>query len=456
MARRATMRSGSAMLRLSRLVGGLASLAAGMQPPSVAGPEAGEKGRALMRAERELPRPPRPAALDAAKLAGSVSAAAGDAMLGGALVGAGAADLQTSPRHPVSSGSIPVQVPPLQERLSAEIIGEDGSLQSTILERRRTRFESLSERSGHVPDIERFKQDFQELLAKDGGNHSLALPKGSKVRLIFGVLAMVHEKAYRDVHRKTWMAQPGACRLGDHANDAVLQSMDCRFFATFALGVNNATKRQLEEESKKSRDISVLSLEDHSSSYTLGDMSRRNFQRVDGMLQVLDPASVSDSNFDYLIGDKVKKIGWLRFALEKFPWASHIVSADLDTYPHVAPIMQDIQAPHQSQWASPLTKPEDWTEEDNGMYYGASCGGLTGFKQGALFALSRSFLTCMFDNPKLKWQWEVNLGVPGGDAVLQNWIRLAMKSKTKTGSCRDPWWVGPESCSWPDHWAHPV
>lgn len=374
-------------------------------------------------------------------MAGAINAA-GDTLTGGSIVG--------------SDAAAPVAVSKVQddkERLLSVVAADTSATEeSDILERRKTRFESLTDREGHVPDLDHFNNDFKGLLAKD--NHNASFLKPGDVKVIFGVITMVPEKKYRDIHRKTWMAQPGACRIGDQADESVADSDNCKFWATFVLGVNNATMKEMKDESQNKRDISVLALDAHK--YRIGEESKHNLQRTNGLLQVLDPPSAHDKNFNFLIGAKIKTIGWLRFAIAKYSWATHVVCQDLDTYPHVAPILRDISDPTKSQWASPHTKPSHWSEKQNGMYYGASCGGMTGFKQGALFALSKSFLTCMFENPKLKTEWDVMLGVPGGDALVQQWIKLAMKSKTKTGTCADPWWVGPSSCSWGTHWAHPV
>jgi len=175
---------------------------------------------------------------------------------------------------------------------------------------------------------------------------------------------------------------------------------------------------------------------------------------------MLDPKNDSDTEYNIYLGDKVKKLAWFRFATKNFEWATHIVSMDMDTYPFTDTVLADISDPWHSIVADNKTMPEGWSEAKNGMYYGAGCGGKKGMRQGALIGLSRSFLSCMFQNPQLNKSFDVALGAPGGDHTLRYWVAIASKSEVTEyppqGTCPDPWFVGPPSCEYRDGWQHPL
>jgi hypothetical protein len=288
---------------------------------------------------------------------------------------------------------------------------------------------------------------------------------------LFGILSMGFEGDFRDVHRSSWMTNPGACGVDVTMADHYYGSIDvakCNYFYTFAVGHNDANAASVDLERQIHQDLSVLRLKgnfqggmpkDGTSGVALP--GRNVYRQEEDTLLMLDPKSFVEpiEVYDKYVGDKVKKMAWYKFAVETFKWATHIVCMDLDTYPYADLVVRDMADPMHSAVADKSMMPAGWSEAGNGMYYGAACGGKWGMRQGALVGISRSFLLCMFSVPRLKNTFDHELGAPGGDAYVRSWVKTASKSEHteyEKGICADPWHVGPASCSYGDAWQHPV
>eukprot|EP00929_Paragymnodinium_shiwhaense_P067388 TRINITY_DN33929_c0_g1_i1.p1 TRINITY_DN33929_c0_g1~~TRINITY_DN33929_c0_g1_i1.p1 ORF type:complete len:400 (+),score=79.58 TRINITY_DN33929_c0_g1_i1:301-1500(+) len=312
---------------------------------------------------------------------------------------------------------------------------------------------------GSVPALRKFREDFEQLQAKEAnssaGSGRGAQQSGGALKLLIGVLSRGFEQEYRDVHRQTWLSTPGACAVDIRQDVAPPPAdKDCRFYVTFVTGHNEKTNRSLEAEAAEHRDVTPIWFAD--TNLTLGEASPVVLYR-DGVYRPMDQLDAGDKGFDWIRAIKLKKSMWLRFASLHYRWATHIASADLDTYPHVDMILADLQDPARSQWADKSIQPAGWSEDHGGVYYGASCAGAMGFKQGAFTCISRGFLECMFENPQLRGHLDLYLGVPRGDVIVARLVTVASKTAdSPAGTCPAPWWVGPAHCSWETRWAHPV
>lgn len=287
-------------------------------------------------------------------------------------------------------------------------------------------------------NISHFRERMTFLESKVKVNASTMAKPGS-VKMLIGITTMGYESAFRDAIRDTWLKHPGVCRLNLERNQTPPANPACRFFVTFVMGKNSTTDPLVEEENRKHHDIVQATFPDGKS--------------------VSDPASHEGIRRGHLSeAQRAKTDLWFRFAAANFGWATHIAKADLDTWPHLEKVLADVADLGHSKWAHKEAKPAGWKEED-GIYYGVSCGGgLGGFKQGAFYMLSRSLLKCMFTVDAYKYPWHDN-GEDGGGEDIMMWyrVRRAMKSVTpKEGKCRDPWWVGPGDCGNTEGWTHPI
>eukprot|EP00929_Paragymnodinium_shiwhaense_P014160 TRINITY_DN122041_c0_g1_i1.p1 TRINITY_DN122041_c0_g1~~TRINITY_DN122041_c0_g1_i1.p1 ORF type:complete len:393 (-),score=80.68 TRINITY_DN122041_c0_g1_i1:180-1358(-) len=310
------------------------------------------------------------------------------------------------------------------------------------------------EADGSPPALGRFRADFEELHSKEAAAAKPSDGQPGSVKLLIGVLTRGFEQDYRHVHRNTWMTAPGACAVDIKHDVQPPNEKDCRYYVTFVMGHNEKNNHSVELEAAEHGDVTPLWFSDRG--LAMGDASPVVLHR-DNTYHLLDQLSADDKEFDWRRGIKLKKSMWLRFASLHFRWATHIASADLDTFPHVNMILSDLRDPSQSRWADKRVRPSGWSESNGGVYYGASCAGAMGFKQGAFTCISRGFLECMFQNPQLNGKLDLYLGAPGGDVIVARLVTVATKAPNNpAGTCASPWWVGPADCSWDSRWAHPV
>eukprot|EP00929_Paragymnodinium_shiwhaense_P108958 TRINITY_DN75300_c0_g1_i1.p1 TRINITY_DN75300_c0_g1~~TRINITY_DN75300_c0_g1_i1.p1 ORF type:complete len:368 (+),score=87.76 TRINITY_DN75300_c0_g1_i1:123-1226(+) len=306
---------------------------------------------------------------------------------------------------------------------------ENGGSEASVAADRFHRLENPGSNVSH------FKERMVALETKAMANITKFVQPG-KVKLLIGITTMGYEREFRDSIRDTWLKHPGLCRVNLEHNNTPPEN--CRIFVTFVMGKNNATDPHVQEEFEKHRDLVQATYPDETSMH--------------------DPARRGEVGSGHLSEAQRKKADlWLRFATLHFAWATHVAKADMDTWPNLEKILEDVTDLSKSDWAHEAAKPAGWQEAD-GIYYGISCGGgLKGFKQGAFYLFTRSFLVCMFSVDVLKYP--ASDGFDGGADDLMMWSRvhLAMKSENpKQGKCRDPWWVGPGSCGDDARWKHPI
>jgi len=137
----------------------------------------------------------------------------------------------------------------------------------------------------------------------------------SDVKLVLGVMTPTYACDVRNVHRATWMTHSRVCALSRHAEAG------CSVMPAFVFA----------------------------------NVSREVVERADDVVLLQDVVPASRLNSGYAIWwnlgktremwreGQYKTLAWFRHAL-RFPWATHIAKMDLDTYPFVTAIYNDLRS----------------------------------------------------------------------------------------------------------------
>uniref|UniRef100_A0A7S1QFQ9 Hexosyltransferase n=1 Tax=Alexandrium catenella TaxID=2925 RepID=A0A7S1QFQ9_ALECA len=114
------------------------------------------------------------------------------------------------------------------------------------------------------------------------------------IQLLMGVFSMAgtEEWPFRDAVRATWMRQPGVCKLSQQPLEG------CTVYAAFVLGNDG------HQDSGEDRDLVILD----------------TFENM----------------------NEGKSRSWFHLAATKYPWATHIMKLDLDAFPHVPYILDNL------------------------------------------------------------------------------------------------------------------
>merc|ERR1719482_75347 len=190
---------------------------------------------------------------------------------------------------------------------------------------------------------------------------------------------------------------PRVCKVN---SDTITKQAGCSIFATFVLGStgNPAT------------DASWFGQEE----LKYGDITRPTHEN--GTF-VLDTGGSPYHN----IWLNTKVFHWFRLASSRFPWATHIAQADMDSRPYpgmLAHLLDAAQNGYESQrwrslWAqtgyeAPPGPPPGWSENEGGIYLGRKIKTTADWMWGGLFVLSSSFLRCMYADLRARSRSHLN------------------------------------------------
>lgn len=283
---------------------------------------------------------------------------------------------------------------------------------------------------------------YTELLAKHGGR-LLPVPG---IRLLILVTDIARERAFRNVHRNTWMSRPGVCGV---ENETEAMPPHCAVAVLFAVGYDERTNADVRQEQRKHGDLIVL--------HDVRDPYGCTNQTV--------PAAMSPSWWrkghpgeDWvkciegsLKAQKEKTYAAFRFAAYNLKWATHIAKNDLDNFPVLDVILDHIAHPGQL----PSLPPPGWSEGNGGIYYGQGSRADANFvgsnRQGQLYVLSRGLLECVYHTLWTPAEHTTNkakdfhsghmpcFGKTGEDGMMGCGVETAIK--VKGGSCPNPWYV---------------
>lgn len=205
-------------------------------------------------------------------------------------------------------------------------------------------------------------------------------PAVSGVKLVMSIMTGTKTCDYRNLHRATWMTHARVCDVARHGDP------ECGIFPMF--GFANVSRESLERTS----DILILDVEP----------ARQVFGSHRAWF-----GTASKSKDMWLEGN-LKTLAWFTHALHAYPWATHVGKMDLDTYPYINNLYNDL-----------VMLPQ------KGLYYGKWCGKDDGLMLGELYIVTRDVLECWVGTEigtrsTRKWSWEYD----GEDKVFAQVIRL--------------------------------
>eukprot|EP00929_Paragymnodinium_shiwhaense_P072566 TRINITY_DN36830_c0_g1_i1.p2 TRINITY_DN36830_c0_g1~~TRINITY_DN36830_c0_g1_i1.p2 ORF type:complete len:399 (-),score=71.97 TRINITY_DN36830_c0_g1_i1:37-1233(-) len=157
-------------------------------------------------------------------------------------------------------------------------------------------------------------------------------PLPASLHIVVGVFSCPGDERVRDIHRISWMQQPGVCGINDTIKTR--QGQRCQVHVVFIVG---KAARSLSEGAKHrtGADTHVPS-------------------RLDGdtlIMETLDGEKCygKRENEDFCAFRR-KSAGWFEFASQTFPWATHIGQMDEDYFPSwrkTLPHFSTLKAPYQ-------------------------------------------------------------------------------------------------------------
>lgn len=259
------------------------------------------------------------------------------------------------------------------------------------------------------PPIQEFDRRAKAMPSDPGQDLSNTSNRIGEVKMLIGVLSAGYESRYRDVHRRTWMKSSGpmkVCRVEAPTIVTHTAPPHCSIFATFLLGSDPRFDAQVTKEAAIHKDITLV-------------------LRDDGV--PVQDDGLSNDSLAWTV--KTKVFHWFRLATERFPWATHVMKMDMDTYPFPGKIARLLAAAKgkddDKEWSPSLFKgrqppPHGWSERH----------GVKLFWQGQFYGISASTLRCMYKELSDNFTSNGTLVGPAG-----RWF-------TKNGTLIDPRPVG--------------
>ncbi|CAK0891492.1 unnamed protein product [Prorocentrum cordatum] len=204
------------------------------------------------------------------------------------------------------------------------------------------------------------------------------------------VTTIPKEAKLRQVHRETWMSVPGICAL---TIGVFNEPPGCSAFVAFFAGRDGKTDAHLAKELSVHKDIVILDTLDQWDFSPVPQMrppsitvtvrgkkkkirrppSDRKGFRAGGKWIPSEPLHMETPTFPEEV--KNKSLSAFQFAFHRFPWITHYAKNDMDNFPYVAEVLEDLEdLPHSpngntSRGTMPTSNPTPW-EEGHGVYYG--------------------------------------------------------------------------------------
>jgi len=271
------------------------------------------------------------------------------------------------------------------------------------------------------------------------------------VKLLIMVTTIPKEAKLRQVHRETWMSLPGICTI---TNDAVREPPGCSAFVAFFAGYDNKTDAYLQKEMSVHKDIVLLDTFDR---WDLSPIPMKkpppNWKgHLKTPPQVWVPSEhMMKPSFNGEV--KAKALAAFEYSFKRFPWVTHYGKNDMDNFPYVAEILEDLEdvlhspAGDRSKGIMPTSNPEPW-EETHGIYYGKYQSGY--FMQGQFYIISRPVVDCIFRRTDV----QACKGKPGEDAMMgclvTNTYNVSRSMQAgipwaRSGPCPEPWRLNVDS-----------
>ncbi|CAE8688778.1 unnamed protein product [Polarella glacialis] len=213
----------------------------------------------------------------------------------------------------------------------------------------------------HVPSVPMFEQQWHKMYQKDTQAHG-GTPMSADTKLVIAVFSRREDGAFRDVIRKTWMNQSGACALAKGIKP------DCSVYVTFAIAGGS-------KEVKFDEDMLVLDT----------------------------PENMNDG----------KSFHYFQASSKMFPWATHIAKCDMDVYPYLRSIVRNIESPPdgtptgcEAFLGRPMSHDEcggaKWCprkgckfRQNDFLKYGEKQGGCWNYMSGGLYIMTRSLASAI-------------------------------------------------------------
>jgi len=139
------------------------------------------------------------------------------------------------------------------------------------------------------------------------------------IKLVIGVISITFHTAVHNAHRTTWMQEQGVCNVTDRTKN------DCHVFPFLVFG--NVTDPSIEQ----AHDTVVLS----------NVPEPENTEGLSGFNGEGGRRNKGHSERMFLMG-QFKTPAWFEFALNAYPWATHYVKMDADTFPYIGAIYNDL------------------------------------------------------------------------------------------------------------------
>eukprot|EP00747_Dinoflagellata_sp_TGD_P145664 gnl/TRDRNA2_/TRDRNA2_176609_c0_seq3.p1 gnl/TRDRNA2_/TRDRNA2_176609_c0~~gnl/TRDRNA2_/TRDRNA2_176609_c0_seq3.p1 ORF type:complete len:354 (-),score=16.56 gnl/TRDRNA2_/TRDRNA2_176609_c0_seq3:22-1083(-) len=178
-----------------------------------------------------------------------------------------------------------------------------------------------------------------------------------RLKLVIGIMTPINQPLLRQIHRDTWMQHDGVCPLSMRMNDT------CHTFPVF-LYANHS--------------LEALPDTDRHDAIILTDVP----EDADLRSGYREPDSSENETPGMRASSFLKTPSWMRYAQHQFPWATHIVKMDMDTYPFIRQIQNQLVA-----------VPQDLKR----MYFGqAAEGGYApgGVMMGGFYGVTSDLVDC--------------------------------------------------------------